>query len=164
MLHKMINDKGQIIDGKKKLLKKEYGLGGFYPNGDPVVNWNLLSNFADENGFDKRNSEKNGKYKIEMELPYGTIIIRYGNEIGRFTAPKGTKYEDLALPYIKETVEYNEYRVIAEKINVVCIVEKGIVAPGFGSSGGAVQYMHPISIKESIKSKLLERMNQWEKK
>lgn len=159
MIHTIKNDKGEIIEGKKQLLKQEYGLGKFYSNGEPMVNWSLLSDFADENGFDKRNSEKNGKYKIEMELPYGTIIIRYGNEIGRFTAPKGTKYEDLALPYVKDTVEYNEYRVIAEKIKVTCVVEKGKIAPGFGSNGGAIQYMHPINMKESIRTKLLERVN-----
>lgn len=158
MIHIIKNDKGQIIDGKKKLLRQEYGLGKFYPNGEPMVNWNLLSEFADHNGFDKRNVEINGKYKIEVELPYGTIIIRYGNSSGNFSAPKGTKYEDLALPYVKETVEYNEYRVIAEKIKVMCVVEKGKVAPGFGSNGGAIQYMHPISIKESIMKKLLERV------
>lgn len=159
MVHRIKNDKGEFISGKKKLLKKEYGTGEFYQNGEPKINWSLLSEFADNNGFDKRNIEENGKYKIEVELPYGTIIIRYGNSSGNFSAPKGTKYEDLALPYVKETVEYNEYRVIAKKINVVCIVEKGIVAPGFESNGGAVQYMHPISLKESIMNKLLERVN-----
>lgn len=153
------NDRGQKINGKKKLLKPEFGTGDLSSNGDPVVNWNLLSEFADKDGFDIRNVEKNGKYKIEVELTYGTIIMRYGNPTGRFSAPKGTNYEDLALPYIRETVEYNEYRVIAEKINVVCIVERGTVAPGFESNGGAVQYMHPISIKESIRVKLLERVN-----
>lgn len=159
MIYTIKNDKGQIIDGKKKLLKKEYGTEKFYKNGEPKVNWDLLSKFADNEGFDKRNIEINGKYKIEVELPYGTIIIRYGNASGNFSAPKGTKYEDLALPYIKETVEYNEYRVIADKIKVVCLVEKGIVAPGFGSNGGAIQYLHPISMKESIRTKILERVN-----
>ena len=84
-----------------------------------------MSKFADKDGFDIRNIEKNKKYKIEIELPYGTILIRYGNETGRFSAPKGTKYEDLALPYVKNTVEYNEYKVIATGIKVICVVEKG---------------------------------------
>ncbi len=153
------NDKGQIINGKKKLLKPEFGTGKLYSDGEPVVNWNLLSEFADKDGFDIRNIEKDGRYKVKIELPYGTIIIRYGNVTGRFSAPKGTNYEDLALPYIRETVEYNEYRVIVEKINVVCIVESGIVAPGFESNGGAIQYMHPISIQESIRTKLIERLD-----
>ena len=159
MKHTIKNDKGQIIDGKKKLSRAEYGTGEVYPNGEPVVNWTLLSKFADKDGFDTRNIVEGGKYKIEVELPRGTIVIRYGNEVGRFSAPKGVKYEDLALPYVKATVEYNEYRVIAKSIKVSCVVEKGIVAPGFGSKGGVVQYMHPISIRESIRTKLLERVS-----
>lgn len=158
MIQKMKNDKGKIINGKKKLLKQEYGTGRFSSIGEPEINWSLLSDFADKDGFDTRNIEQNTKYKMEIELPYGTIIIRYGNEVGRFSAPKGTRYEDLALPYIKDTVEYNEYKVIAPKINLSCIVEKGVAAPGFESNGGAVQYMHPISIRESVNKKLLERI------
>lgn len=154
----IVNDKMEKISGIKKLLKPEYGNGVIYPNGEPAVNWKLLSHYADKDGFDIRNVEKNGKYKNEIELPYGTIIIRYGNETGRFSAPKGTKYEDLALPYIKDTVEYNEYKVVAEVIKVRCIVNSGKVAPGFGSEGGAVQYLHPITIRQSVESKLLERI------
>ena len=41
---------------------------------------------------------------------------------------------------------------------MVCLVDKGIVAPGFDSPGGAVQYFHPITIRESIKRGLLERL------
>ena len=159
MMHIIKNDKGQVISGKKELLETRYGTGNVYPNGEPIVNWKMLSEFADDDGFDIRNIEPNGEYKIEIELPYGTTLIRYGNETGRFSAPKGTKYEDLALPYIKDTVEYNEYKVIAKEITVICMVQKGKVAPGFGSDGGAVQYMHPMSIIESIKSNLLERIN-----
>lgn len=158
MVHEIKNDDGKIIDGKKKLMKEEYGTGNSYPNGEPIVNWKLLSKFADEDGFDTRNIEKNGSYKMEVELPYGAIIIRYGNETGRFTAPKGAKYEELALPYVKETVEYNEYRIIADRIKVLCIVEMGRVAPGFGSNGGAVQYMHPMSIRELMRNNILERV------
>ena len=158
MVHRIRNDKGIIIDGIKELQKKEYGTGKFHQNGEPIVNWKLLSDFADDNGFDIRNIEHNNEYKMDIKLPYGTIIIRYGNETGVFSAPKGTKYEDLALPYIKDTVEYNEYKVIAHNVNVTCKVVKGKVAPGFASNGGAIQYMHPISIKESIRRKLLKRM------
>lgn len=107
-----------------------------------------------KDGFDKRNLLKNDKYKMEVELPYGTILIRYGSEVGKFTARKGTKYESLALPYMKDTVEYNEYKVIANGVKVICIVEKGKIAPGFDSDGGAVQFMHSVSIRESMKRSL----------
>ena len=56
------------------------------------------------------------------------------------------------------TFTYNEYRVIANNIEVVCMVDMGIVAPGFDSPGGAVQYFHPITIRESIKRGFLKRL------
>lgn len=158
MSYIMRNDKGQTISGKRKLLKQEYGTGEFYQNGDPVVNWKLLSIYADENGFDKRNVEENSEYIINVVLPYGTILIRYGNEVGVFSAPKGTEYEKLALPYEKDTLEYNEYKVIGKGIRVLCVVKKGRVAPGFGSNGGAIQFMHPMTIREAVKKKILERI------
>lgn len=157
MAHQMKNDDGKLIDGKKKLLKEEFGTGDYYPNGEPIVNWKLLLH-ADNDGFDTLNIEETGNYKMEVELPYGTIIIRYGNETGRFSAPKGSKYEELALPYVKETVEYNEYKIIADGVKVVCIVEKGKVAPGFESNGGAIQYMHPMSMIELMRNNILERV------
>lgn len=157
MAHLIKNDAGKIINGKKKLVQEDYGTGDCYSDGEPIVNWKLLSLHADRDGFDIFNIEKNGYYKIEVELPYGTIIIRYGNETGRFSAPKGTKYEELALPYVKETVEYNEYKIIADRAKVMCIVEKGKVAPGFGSNGGAIQYMHPMSMIELMRKNILER-------
>ena len=157
MAHLIKNDAGKIINGKKKLVKEDYGTGDCYSDGEPIVNWKLLSLHADRDGFDIFNIEKNGYYKIEVELPYGTIIIRYGNETGRFSAPKGTKYEELALPYVKETVEYNEYKIIADRAKVMCIVEKGKVAPGFGSNGGAIQYMHPMSMIKLMRKNILER-------
>jgi len=149
---------GQLISGVKKLKSPEYGTGEIDMYGQPVVDWSKLSEYADKNGFDKRNIEKNGKYIIEMRLPRGTEIIRYGSEMGHFTAPVGTSYEQLALPYEKETVEYHKYRITARFLLVTCIVEKGIVAPGFGSPGGGVQFLHPITIRESIKKHYLKRV------
>lgn len=156
------NSSGQIISGIRKLSNTAYGTGAIDEYGDPVIDWNTwsaLSRFSDENGFDIRNVEANGKYIIEIQLPKSTLLIRYGPESGSFTAPKGTLYEELSLPYIEETVEYNEYRVIAESISVLCVVDKGKVAPMFNSIGGGVQYYHKNgSIKKMIKSKILERV------
>ena len=154
----MKNYNGESISGIRQLKKKEYGTGKKDRHGQPVINWSYLSKHADDNGFDTRNIESNGKYTIEFILPYGSIIIRYGNEIGRFTAPKGTAYEKLSLRYIPETMEYNEYKVISDNVCIKCIVEKGIVAPGFDSEGGAVQYYHPITIREAVRKGMLERM------
>lgn len=153
-----MNDKGEVISGIKKLRDDKYGTGGMGANGEPEVNWSLLE-YADEHGFDIRNLEANGNYKIEVELPCGTILIRYGNETGRFTAPQFTRYEDLSLPYQKDTVEYNEYKVTAEKIRLICNVVKGRVAPGFGSPGGAIQYLHPMNIRQSLQKGILKRIS-----
>ncbi len=154
----MKNYKGETISGIRQLKKPEYGTGKTNRYGQPVVNWNCLSKYADDDGFDTRNIESNGKHTVEYILPYGSIIIRYGSEIGHFSAPKGTAYENLALPYIPESVEYNEYKVTAHDVRIQCIVEKGIVAPGFDSNGGAVQYLHPITIRESVRKGMLERI------
>ena len=105
--------------------------------------------------------DADGRYKFKTTLPFGTRLLRYGNEIGHFTAPKGTLYEQLSLPYKRETVEYHEYEVIADGLVVTCIVEKGIAAPGFGLPGGAIQYLHEESIQRSVRKNILKRVELW---
>lgn len=153
------NYKGDVINGIKKLIRPEYGTGEYNNYGEPIVDWSKLSEYADDDGFDKRNLESNGNYKITIKLPIGTKLIRFGNETGTFTAPIGTPYETLALPYIQETVEYHEYKVISDNLTVECEVCKGVVAPGFGSQGGGIQYKHSITISASLKQNILERIN-----
>ena len=154
----MKNYKGETISGIRQLKKPEYGTGKNNRFGQPAVNWSYLSKYADDDGFDTRNREADGKHTVEFILPYGSVIIRYGNEIGRFSAPKGTAYDQLSLPYVPESIEYNEYKVIADNVRIKCLVDKGIVAPGFDSEGGAIQYLHPFTIKESVKKGMLERI------
>lgn len=155
------NDKGQLISGIRQVLRPEYAVG-FSQNKEPIIDWSFLSKYADENGFDTRNLEKNGRYIIDTQLPYGTVIIRYGSEMGRFSAPKGTDYSELALPYLQDTVEYNEYQVLASKLFVRCIVTKGRVAPGFDSNGGAIQYLHKHTIRNLVSQGVLKRCKIWE--
>ena len=63
----------------------------------------------------------------------------------------------MGLHYVKETVEYHVYRVIANDYKVQCTVIKGRVAPMFFSGGGAVQYKHFQSIaKEKQLGKIEE--------
>lgn len=153
----MRNFRGEVITGPRRLKRLEFGTGKNDSLGNPEVDWSLLSKEADEHGFDKTNLESNGKYFIEIVLPAGTIIIRYGTESGYFTAPEGTDYDKLALPYVKETVPYYEY-VVSKKISVTCVVDKGKVAPGFDSEGGAIQYYHHQSILRSVRAGILERL------
>lgn len=154
------NDTGEIITGYLRLRNPAYGTGRKTPDGDPEVDWSgCKTSYSDDNGFDLRNIEKNGKHYIEINLPKGTQLIRYGRETGKYTAPKGTRYEELSLPYIKSSVEFHEYRVIVDSITVYCTVNKGIVAPMFDCNGGGVQYFHlDGSIRKMVQKNILERV------
>lgn len=149
------NDAGELLGMTPVRLKNaKYGTGEYYNDIYPVVRWEeFRQEYADEDGFDLRNIEENGDYIMEVELPKGTLLIRYGSERGRFTAPRNTQYDTLGLPYIKETIEFHEYVVIADSVKVLCKVTRGIVAPMFDSNGGAVQYLHPSSMLELTKRK-----------
>lgn len=154
------NYKGEEIGDKKRVLSDSaYGTGKFDKNGDPEVDWGKYIVVDNDQGFDKRHKEANGEYLIEIELKKGVEILRYGTEGGNFTAPKGTPYEKLALPYLKESLEYNEYRVIADGLKVKCQVKQGVVAPSVDSPGGAVQYWHYEPIFLLVQKKALERIN-----
>ena len=126
-----------------------------------VVNWD--GPYADDDGFDIRHREPNGLPRMWIELPVGTELLRYGNPDGSYTAPKGTEYEQLSLPYEKDSMEYNEYRVIADGILVeVCRAERGRVAPLFDQPGGGVQYFHgDYSVQDLLNAKKLERIELW---
>jgi len=150
------NSKGEIINGKA-----EYRDNAYYtvlPNGEFKTDYkSFASPDADEFGFDRSNKEPNGDYSMEVILPKGSVIIRYGSPFGRYTAPKGTKFEELALPFTEESCEYNEYRVL-DDISVQCKVIRGRVAPNFRQRGGGVQYVHHNTIKQEIEEKKLERI------
>lgn len=156
------NYKGEELGDKRRVLSNPaYGNGKVDKNGDPEVVWKRYITVKHDHGFDRSNKEANGKYLIEIELPKGTEILRYGTEAGNYTAPKGTPYEKLALPYLKETLEYNEYRVITDGLKVKCQVKKGVVAPSLDSSGGAVQYWHYEPIYLLVRKKALKRIDLW---
>lgn len=164
------NYKGDIITGPKILADPSYGTGNTCKNDDgqieQAVDWSQIKYTDDKHpGFDIRNVEENGKYFILISLPVGTKILRYGDVSGRFTAPVGTPYEKLSLPYVKESVEYHEYEVVADGVVVRCVdAEKGIAAPGFGSTGGAVQYRHVERIGDSLERKALRELDIWGRK
>ncbi len=130
-------------------------------SGELVVNWDGPN--ADEDGFDTAHREPNGLHRMLVELPVGTELLRYGNPGGSYTAPKGTAYEQLSLPYEKNSMEYNEYRVVADGVRVeVCRAERGRVAPLFDQPGGGVQYFHgDESVQDLVKAKKLERIELW---
>lgn len=129
--------------------------------GKLVVNWDGPD--ADDDGFDINHREPNGLPRMLVELPVGTELLRYGNPDGSYTAPMGTDYEQLSLPYEKDSMEYNEYRVIADGVRVeVCRAERGRVAPLFDQPGGGVQYYHgDESVQDLLNEKKLERIKLW---
>lgn len=142
-MEQFFNSYGQKISGIRTLISPKYGTGEKDDRGEEKADWeNNLSPFADKHGFDKRHNEKDNNYTAIVQLKLGTIIERYGPESGQYTSPYNSDYNKLGLPYIKETVEYHKYQVIADSITVKCIVTKGIVAPAFNSPGGAIQYFH----------------------
>ena len=145
----------------RELSKPEYGTGEIDKYGIPIVDWKKYIIVANDEGFDMSHREANGSYKMEITLPQNTVIQRYGNETGHCTAPQGTPYEKLAIPYKKETMEYNEYRVIADGVKVTCYVDQGIVAPSLDSPGGAIQYYHKDTIVKLIGQGVLERIDLW---
>lgn len=118
---------------------------GYVDNANiPHINWAIENDICDSEGFDKRYRPIDGSddYLItDYLIPKGTIICRYGFPGGRFSTLKGTDYETLGLPYIKESIEYHEYKV-SEDLSVTCYVKKGIVGPMFSSIGGGIQFKH----------------------
>ncbi|MCR4989884.1 MAG: TNT domain-containing protein [Lachnospiraceae bacterium] len=147
---------GQEISGRKEFLSEDYGY--YDKDGNEHVYWKPEDDDVDSDGFDKHNQEENGSYIQDIVLPYGKLICRYGNIRGRITTDLESKYENLSLPYIKESVEYHVYRVVADGLKVKCTVSKGKVAPMFDSNGGAVQYKHYQSIANEVNQGKLEEV------
>ncbi|MBR2902461.1 MAG: TNT domain-containing protein [Clostridia bacterium] len=157
------NKNGEVVTGFPRLRKKEYGTGAFYSNDirrprPDYINW--LQN-SDRFGFDVTRLNENGLHLSKIELPYGTKLIRYGSATGRYTAPKGTCFEELSLPWDEQTCEYHEYVVVADRIKVICVVLKGFVAPGFECIGGGIQYLHDITMLQSINRGILKEVTTW---
>ena len=70
------------------------------------------------------------------QLPVGTRLDRYGDEIGSFLSPQGTPYDQRALPLDTDTNSITAYVVIKE-----LPVKSGETASWFGQPGGGKQFM-----------------------
>ena len=148
------NDQGILLEQDIRIVRPEFCLPG-----KDTADWALIQH-GDKDGFDIRIVYSNGKYTETIILPPGKRLLRYGFPGGSFTADIGTDYDLLSLPYIRETMPYHEY-VVKKECRVECIVTKGIVAPGFNSLGGAVQYKHQLTISDSIEYGILEEDYTW---
>lgn len=156
------NCEGEDLTGIRiQLLSPEYGYVD--DNNIPHVIWGIETERCDKNGFDKeyRPIKESTSYLIyDYILPKGTVICRYGNSAGRFTTIKGTNYNTLGLPYVKDTIEYHEFKV-TQDLSVNCYVIKGIVAPKFKSDGGGIQFMHKQIIALECDDGYLEEDYSW---
>ena len=122
------NDLGEDLgDSLVLLTNPKYGTGQ-YVGFQPVVKWpDPVEGVRDKNGFDI----SNGNSISRIQLPKGTRIIRYGPTTGSYTAPEGSSFSLLGLPYVRETCEYHVFEVKADSISVFCIVHMGRVAAAF---------------------------------
>lgn len=158
-MEKHYNVFGDELTTKKSEVRKKSFL-----KSDGSPNWVEPNEVVDADGFDKKNVEPNGQYKMMVELPMGTRLCRYGAKTGYFTAPCGTPFENLGLPWKEETVQYHEYEVIADGTTIKCIVTRGKVAEMFESPGGAIQYMHPHPLEKEVDEGILKEDYSWLKR
>ena len=66
-------------------------------------------------------------------------------------------FRKINLKMTSDGVEEMMRTPVEAECEVNCIVDKGIVAPGFGSIGGAAQYRHYRTIRESLEIGILEK-------
>ncbi len=164
-MQKIFNCLGvDITNTRILLLSPDYGYVD--ENNIPHIEWGSETEKCDRNGFDKEFRPVDGSnvYIIkDFVLQRGTMLCRYGTPTGYFTTIKGTSYDSLGLPYVRETIEYHEYKV-SEDILVECRVVKGKVAPKFKSEGGAIQFLHKQTIKRECEGGFLQEDFQWKLK
>jgi hypothetical protein len=162
MVENIYNYKGEDITNRSlQVISDDFG----YIDSDnvPHINWGLETEECDCDGFDKRfrPDTQSETYIIpDYVIPKGTILCRYGSSFGRFTTLKGTDYNLLGLPYVKETIEYHEY-IVSIDVHVECHVTKGIVAPKFNSVGGAIQFKHLQPILLECEDGILQEDVRW---
>lgn len=76
---------------------------------------------------------------LTVVLPPGEVLTRYGAPTGRYTSSAVTTFEQRALPRTTRESDFHIYIVQRE----IAGVEKGVVAPWFGRTGGGIQYRLP---------------------
>ena len=159
MEQKKYNYLGEDITGVQvELLSPDFG--DVDEDGNVHPHWTPENEDVDGRGFDKHYHGTSG-YFDEIELPYGTLLERFGPATGRMTADYGIDYESLGLPYKPETVEFHVYRVIADSVVVRCQVKRGKAYKMFDSPGGAIQYLHRQSILKEMDDNKLEEVMLW---
>lgn len=165
MQKKVFNYAGKDISGCPLRLRDEK-FGYVDKDNKPHINWGSETPDCDKDGFDKNYRPISGEETHVVEnflLPKGIVICRYGSPDGFFTTIKGTPYDALSLPYVKETIEYHEY-LVSSDVEVSCYVTRGLVGPKFKSHGGAIQFMHKQPIRLECEDGFLQEDDSWRQK
>ncbi len=100
-------------------------------------------NYPGMNGDKNIDGFINGQ-RISTTLESGTVIDRYGsNGSGKYFSPKGTSYEQRALPPFMEEQPYTKYKVLRP-----LEVEAGKIAPWFEQPGQGIQFLSKYSVDD----------------
>lgn len=125
---------GEPVYGKGRLAD---GVPGHYDsNGIPHPNYQKPNTDVDGNGFDLHHP-----VIWHYHVPKGTVIIRFGNEYGRFLSTEDACFDNLAIGLDIHSIPYRKYLVTTDDFYVT----KGVVGDqsnfGIHGKGGAIQYM-----------------------
>jgi hypothetical protein len=86
-------------------------------------------------------------------LGIGTLIDRYGTELGTFASPRGTPFGLRSLPPAAESGPFRAYEVIRP-----LPAQSGVAAPWFGLGGGIqYEFAHSIEVLPNVVDGRLKR-------
>ncbi len=88
---------------------------------------------------------------VQVTLPAGTLIERFGNEGGAFFFPNGTSFHAAAMPYVCRKMDYRVYKLLKPLRVTQCKL-----APWFGEPGGALQMQAADRAYQLVESKAIE--------
>jgi hypothetical protein len=87
------------------------------------------------------------------EIDPGTLIDRYGSELGRFASPRGTPFEARSLPPEAASAPLRTYEVLRP-----LPANSGSTAPWYGQPGRGTQFEFFQSIDELVRHGYLRRI------
>ncbi|MFI9504643.1 glycohydrolase toxin TNT-related protein [Nocardia sp. NPDC052566] len=103
-------------------------------------------NYPEKNGFELAPSGDPIIIDPDYRPAPGTQFDRFGNEFGRYLAPKDSPFGDRALPPNSLQEPYHSYEVTNVPLPADWTLQLGRVAPGFEQAGGGLQvYIIPPS-------------------
>ncbi len=149
---------GAVAEGQEPPSQPNIPIIEDTPSGVKVLGWTIPRSikptpmviqgtyWPPNNGFDGEPSQ--------AVLSKGQYIDRYGDENGRFFAPKGTTFEQRSLPPGYQSLEYSVYRIVRP-----LPVLSGPAAPWFNQPGGGIQFKTYQSAENLVKQGYLVKVN-----